>query len=337
MFRINTILVVGLGNIGKRYICILRKQHPAVKLIVLRHKECNDIDIEKFGLTGCVTTVEQALKFKPDAAIIATPATKHIDVALILAKATVPLLIEKPISATSDDVMSLINICQSKKIALMTAYNLRFQPSLQEFRKQIKQQRIGKILSVRVEVGQYLPNWRPESDYRKGVSAQKNLGGGVLLELSHEIDYISWIFGDYKWVKAHISKQSNLEIDVEDSANIVFGIDSDSNNEIVVSLNMDFVRHDNIRQCIAVGDEGSLRWDGIKGEVAWFSKESKEWDVIFLQLTERNYTYEKEIESFFSAIEKEEVISITGEDGLKTVRVIEAIHQSHQSNGMVIL
>ena len=123
--------------------------------------------------------------------------------------------------------MSLINICQSKKIALMTAYNLRFQPSLQEFRKQIKQQRIGKILSVRVEVGQYLPNWRPESDYRKGVSAQKKLGGGVLLELSHEIDYISWIFGDYKWVKAHISKQSNLEIDVEDTAYLLLGFKPD--------------------------------------------------------------------------------------------------------------
>ena len=159
----------------------------------------------------------------------------------------------------------------------------------------------------------------------------------MLLELSHEIDYIGWIFGDYKWVKAHVSKQSSLEIDVEDNANIVFGIESDRDNEIVVSLNMDFIRHDNIRQCIAIGEKGSLRWDGIKGEVAWFSKVSKEWKVIFSQFTKQDYTYEKEIDSFFSAVEKEEVVPVTGEDGLKTVRTIDAIHQSHRNNAMVTL
>jgi len=335
--KINTILVVGLGSIGKRHIRILKEQHQTVKLVVLRHEKCNDIDIEEFGLISCVITVEQALEFKPDAAIIATPATKHIEIALILAKASIHLLIEKPISATSDGVMSLIDICRSKKIVLMTGYNLRFQPSLQEFYKQIKHKKIGRVLSVRAEVGQYLPNWRLGSDYRKGVSAQKNLGGGVLLELSHEIDYIGWIFGDYKWVKAHVSKQSSLEIDVEDNANIVFGIESDRDNEIVVSLNMDFIRHDNIRQCIAIGEKGSLRWDGIKGEVAWFSKVSKEWKVIFSQFTKQDYTYEKEIDSFFSAVEKEEVVPVTGEDGLKTVRTIDAIHQSHRNNAMVTL
>jgi len=334
--KINTILVIGFGSIGKRHIHILKEQYSAVKLVVLRHKKCNNIDVEEFGLISCVTTVEQALEFKPDAAIIATPATKHIDIALILAKASIHLLIEKPISATSSDVASLIEICQSKKIVLMTAYNLRFQPSLKEFRKQIKFKEIGKVLSVRVEVGQYLPSWRLGSDYRKGVSAQKDLGGGVLLELSHEIDYISWIFGNYKWVKAHVSKQSSLEIDVEDHANIVFGIESDKDNEIVVSLNMDFIRHDNTRQCIAISEKGSLRWDGIKGEVSWFSKASKEWKVIFSQPTEQNYTYKKEIDSFFSAIEKGNV-PVTGEDGLKAVQVIDAIHKSHQSNSMVII
>ena len=61
---------------------------------------------------------------------------------------------------------------------------------------------VGKILSVRCEVGQFLPSWRPNIDYRESVSARKALGGGALLELSHEIDYLMWIFGDIDWVKA---------------------------------------------------------------------------------------------------------------------------------------
>jgi len=329
--------VVGLGSIGKRHLCIIKEQYPEIKLLVLRHSQCEEIELEKFGLTGCVTNVEKAIEFKPDAAIIATPATKHINMALTLAKAGVHLLIEKPISAKSDGVESLIDICQSNNLVLMIGYNLRFQPSLQEFRKQILQNKVGRILSVRAEVGKFLPTWRPESDYTKSVSAQKKLGGGVLLELSHEIDYIKWIFGDYKWVKAHLSKQSDLKIDVEDSASIIFGIEIEGDSEIIGSLNIDFIRHDDTRMCTVIGNQGSLRWDGIKNEIGWFAKGSNEWESIFSQTAERDLTYKKEIENFLSAISQKENLVTTGEDGLRIIKVIEAIHQSHQSNSMVTL
>ena len=83
----------------------------------------------------------------------------------------------------------------------MTAYNLRFLPSLQAYRERIQFGVIGKVLSVRCEIGQYLPSWRPGSDYRQAVSASRALGGGALLELSHEIDYLRWIFGEVAWVQ----------------------------------------------------------------------------------------------------------------------------------------
>ena len=247
------------------------------------------------------------------------------------------LLIEKPISDVPDGVEHLINTCKNKNITLMVGYNLRFNPTLQEFRKSILQKKIGKVLSVKVEVGQYLPNWRPDSDYRKSVSAQKKLGGGVLLELSHEVDYIGWIFGKYSWVKSHISKQSDLEIDVEDSASMIFGLNINQGSEVVVSLNMDFIRHDSMRQCTVIGDEGSLRWDGIKGEVSIFQKNSKEWSLIFSQSTDRDYTYKCEISDFIAAIEKNKKVTITGQDGLKVVQVIDAIHQSYKNNTMIVL
>jgi predicted dehydrogenase len=334
---INKILVVGLGSIGKRHVRILRTLYPNIEIIVLRHNKCDDADIALYALSSCVTAIEDALALQPDAAIIATPATKHLETAKKLANAGVHLLIEKPISATTTGVQSLIDLCKKNRVTLMTAYNLRFQPSLQEFRKNIQKNKIGRVLSVRAEVGQYLPSWRPDSDYRDTVSAQKRSGGGVLLELSHEIDYLAWVFGNVEWVKAHVSKQSDLEIDVEDIVNVIFGAKSKNENEIVVLLNMDFVRHDNIRQCTAVGDKGSLRWDAIAGEVAWFSQDGKGWKVLFSQTTERDYTYTKEINHFFNAIEKKEEISISGKDGLNALKVIKAIHKSHDSSSMVSL
>ena len=98
----------------------------------------------------------------------------------------------------------------------------RYMPLFNNIKNIIDQRIIGNILAVNVYAGQYLPNWRSNSDYRDGVSANKSLGGGVLLELSHEIDYVIWLFGVPKSVICSAPKISNLEIDVEDIANIIF-------------------------------------------------------------------------------------------------------------------
>ena len=91
-------------------------------------------------------------------------------------------------------------------------YNLRCFPSLSRFRDLIHEDLFGKPLSVRCEIGQYLPDWRPTSDYRAGVSARSDLGGGALMELSHEIDYLSWIFGDVEWVSSWVGNVSNWRL-----------------------------------------------------------------------------------------------------------------------------
>jgi predicted dehydrogenase len=261
----------------------------------------------------------------------------HLEVAKKLANNGVNLLIEKPISNSSKGVRELIDICNKNNCILMTAYNLRFLPSLIEFKKQIELKKIGNIYSVRVEVGQYLPDWRPGCDYKRTVSAQKKLGGGVLLELSHEVDYLMWIFGSIKWVKAHVSKQSNLEIDVEDTANVLLGFESIKGYELTASLNMDFIRHDTKRQCIVIGEKGSLAWNGITGEVSFFGKGSDNWEVLNLSKPERNYTYAEEIKSFFSSIELQVAPCISGEDGLSVVTIIEAIKESNDRDAIVYL
>jgi predicted dehydrogenase len=333
--EIERILVVGLGSIGKRHVKVIQKLYPNMKIIVLKHSQCNDLETEQLKLYKCVNNLEDALTFQPQAAIVANPSTKHLEIAKRLAYESIHLLIEKPIASTSEGVQDLIELCHSKQIILMVAYNLRFLPALREFREHIQQNKIGDIYSVRTEVGQYLPDWRPNSDYRKTVSAQRRLGGGVLLELSHEIDYLIWIFGSINWVISHMSKQSNLDVDVEDTANIILGFENTSGYKLTATLNIDFIRHDTTRQCIAIGEKGSLRWDGITGKVHYFSESENDWEEIYTQRLEKDYTYVEEVKHFMCSIESGMSPLISGECGLETILGIEAIKKSNE-DGCVI-
>ena len=335
-FFIKKILIVGFGSIGKRHSMLIRQQYPHIKIKVLTRSLLNKEDYIEENL-GFYTSINEALDFKPEAAIIANPASKHLEISKILAEHGIHLLIEKPIANKPSGVQTLIDLCVKNKIILMTAYNLRFLPTLQEFNKLLKLGKIGKILSVRAEVGSYLPEWRPESDYRKSVSSQRKLGGGATLELSHEIDYISWIFGPIKWVKAHSCKQSNLEIDVEDTVQVIFGCEKLEKHTLVGSLSMDFIRRDPSRFCLAIGEEGSLLWDGILGEVRYFSANNNKWNVIFADKPQRDFTYIEEIKHFFSSIENLSEPIISGNSALETLFIVDAIKKSSKIDSKVII
>ena len=335
--NVSTVLVVGLGSIGRRHIGIINNIFPDVNIVLLRHKKCSEKEYGSLRINQCVTTLNDAIKTKPQAAIIANPATKHVEIAKYLAYNGIDILVEKPISTNSKDAEELVKICEKNNVILMVAYNLRFLPSLMHFKQYIQSNLIGKIYSIRSEIGQYLPNWRSGSDYRHGVSAKKSLGGGVLLELSHEIDYLKWIFGSITWIKSHTSKQSDLEIDVDDSASIILGFKGGKNKELVVSLNMDFIRHDVTRKCYAIGEKGTLFWNGITGEVKLFLDTDKHWMELFQSSPERDYTYTEEIKSFFNAIESCESPYISGYDGMIAVSIVEAIKKSSSINSIVYL
>jgi len=334
---IQRVLIIGLGSIGRRHIGIIKELLPEIKIIALSHKPVNLKDINYLGLYDCVDTIEKALALNPEAAIIANPSTMRINIAKLLASAGIHLLIEKPISANSDGIQELIDLCQLKDIVLMTGYNLRFLPSLIEFRRLIHDGRVGKVLSFQAEVGQNLSKWRPNSDYKKTVSSKKVLGGGVLLELSHEIDYINWIFGKADWVKSHISKQSKLEIDVEDNATIIFGFKGPTNYEMVGLLNMNFYQHDVSRRCKVIGEKGTLVWDGVEGKVRFYGKKTNNWKIVFSSFPERDFTYIEELSNFFSSIELSKKPHISGEDGLLSVLAIEAIRKSSNQGSIVYL
>lgn len=332
---INRVLTVGFGSIGKRHLRLARDFLPNADIRVLRHKATSEVP--EFS-NGCFYRIEEAISFDPQIAVIASPAPSHIETSQILANDGVHLLIEKPLSHSLDGVLELIDTCKKQGTVLQIGYNLRYLPSLQYFRRLIYEGAIGKLLSVRCEIGQYLPDWRPDRDYRLSVSARRDLGGGALLELSHELDYLRWIFGEVEWVKATLSRQSDLDLDVEDTAHLTLGFEPTQNDrQLIGSVNLDFIRHDTTRICTSIGEKGSLRWNGLTGDVELYHQGGKEWQNIHSHRHQKDESYLSEWQDFLDCVKEKNRPLITGEDGLKVLEIIEAVRISASSSSKVFV
>lgn len=330
---ISRVLIVGLGSIGKRHLRLARELLPHADIRVLRHQETDSVPERA---NGCFSKLEDAIAFAPQLAAISSPATFHLDSALPLARAGVHLLVEKPLSASLAGIPQLLETCRSQQTVLLTGYNLRFLPSLRQFKDLLRGELIGRVLSVHCEIGQYLPSWRPDADYRQSVSARRELGGGALLELSHELDYLRWIFGEVEWVKATLSRQSILAIDVEDTAHLILGfVPAANGRQLVGAVNMDFVRHDTTRLCTVIGEKGSLRWNGLTGVVDLFEEGAKGWRELFHLPHQRDDSYLAEWQHFLSCIDAQTPASIPGEDGMAVLQIVEAARQSSDSGKQV--
>lgn len=332
---ISRILIVGFGSIGKRHLRLARQLFPQADIRILRHKPDRSVPV---NANGIYFQIDEAIAFEPQIAVISNPAPFHMVAAQALARIGVHLLIEKPLSSSLSGVKQLLELVSYRGTVLQIGYNLRFLPSLKRFRDFLIEGVIGEVLSVRCEVGQYLPSWRPDSDYRQGVSAQKQLGGGALLELSHELDYMRWIFGEVGWVKATMSRQSRLDIDVEDTAHLTLGfLPKVNTNQIVAVLNMDFIRHDTTRVCVAIGDKGSLRWNGLTGIVDLYEMGANQWIELCCQPHQRDDSYRYEWHNFIESVTEKKTPLVTGEDGLKILEIIEAARISAKIGQQVSL
>lgn len=328
------LLIVGLGSIGQRHARIARRLFPTAMIAGLRHRHSDDATPD--GIDDVFSTVGDAIAFAPQAAVIASPASAHLLLATQLADAGIPMLIEKPIAASAAGVHGVLDACRARGIPLLTGYNLRFLPSLAYFRSRVLDGVAGTVLSVRAEVGQYLPDWRPETDYRRAVSARAELGGGVLLELSHEFDYLRWIFGDASWVSAVTARTSTLDIDVEDTAFVTIGFqDPAASGGVLASVALDFVRRDTTRMCTVIGSETSLRWNGIRQTVERFAAGTGTWEEEFAAPVDRDSTYEAEWRQFADCVLHGAVPLVDGRDGLAAVAMADAARESAASQRRV--
>jgi predicted dehydrogenase len=317
------ILLVGLGSIGRRHLSNLKQIDPALQITVWRqHTRSTDVPA---GADRVVDNLEAALANRPDAALIAGSAVTHIETGLALARAGVHLFIEKPLSHDLQHVEALMAECHQRNLVLMVGYNLRFCEPLQIMQQAASAGRIGRIVCLRAEVGQYLPDWRAGSDYRQGVSARRELGGGAILELSHELDYALWLMGEVKAVSAQADRVGDLEMDVEDLAEITLRFKSGA----IGNVHVDMLQRSVTRTCRLIGIDGTLIWDAISNQVRLFEAKTNAWIDLHPAVTiDRNAMYVAELKHFFECVAHQTRPLISGEDGLRVLQIALAAKQS---------
>lgn len=325
------VLVVGLGSMGRRHLTNLRLLAPKCRIVVCRRSlEGSSRGAELADKV--VDRLEDALAERPQAAIIATPASCHLETALRLAEQGVHLCIEKPIADRLQGLDELISLCQQRRVTLFTAYNFRFCLPLQLMQQALAGGRIGRLLSLRAEVGQFLPDWRPGSDYRQGVSARRELGGGVLLELSHELDYARWLAGEVETVYACAEQVSDLELEVEDLAEMTLRFASGA----VGSIHLDMFSPAPHRCCRLIGAEGILEWNAITNRVREYRRAEDCWrDLHPAAPVDRNAMYLEELRVFLACAAGEAKPPVDGRQGRRVLELALAARESAREGRVV--
>lgn len=192
--------IIGFGSIGKRHYKIISNQIGKKNTFVLSRRNIN--------IKNSINTIKELVLINPDYFIIATETSEHINILNKLIKnfKNKIILVEKPLSNKN------ITIKKFNNNKIFIAYNLRFHPVIQYISSFINKK---KIWYADIFCNSYLPDWRT-SNYKLSYSADRNRGGGVLYDLSHEIDYCKYLFGNFKKKFSFNSKISNLNIKSDD-------------------------------------------------------------------------------------------------------------------------
>lgn len=330
------VLIVGYGSIGRRHAQTVQNAGINAQLAVYRHRIKDD-----FVESGCLFSgnIRTLLNWKPDVSIICSPAPMHLQFVPQLLENGSHLLIEKPISHNLGGVRELAEFTRTSDLAVSVGYNLRFLESLRILKAVVQEKTFGKVRFVSSEVGQYLPDWRPGQEWQSTVTAQRKLGGGVLLELSHELDYLLWIFGSFNWVAAHLGYISPFGKEVEDFATLTLsarGENPDTEGPLI-SVSMDLVRRKAERKCRVFCEEGTIIWDSNKNKVTVENSLGEQ--VLFDGEHNKNDSYIEQFEEFLSFIKigKKAEYLASVEEAANVLTLVEAARKSHELGGRQII
>ena len=311
------ILICGLGSIGSYYVRLILNKWPNSRISILR----SGFGIpkkEELLVENVFTENNKAIIWKPDFCIIASPASIHLSQALYFSRKGIPLLIEKPIGIPFQEKKlwkELILI--SKKVPIFVGYVLRHHSCAKFLKTYLSSNLVGEVLEANFYSGSWLPSWRPDNDYKKSVSSRKDLGGGVLLELSHEIDLALFFFNEIKIDYSYINKTNALDIEVEDQAFIVGFNDKNT----LVNIRLNFCSKIDKRYIFIRGTKGEINWDIKKGKLDYELTDGKKERKEFNE--SKDDLFQKQLERIFEDFDYSNELLCNVEQGISVLKIIE--------------
>ena len=247
-------LVVGLGSIGRRHLHNLAALGIKRLGIYTSGKGVQPIGDRPPQGSKVYHSYGSALSDGYGLVVVANPTNLHLKHALVAVTAGCHVYLEKPVSHELDGIEELVTALTESKAKLQVGCQLRFHPVMTQVKKWLDQGLIGKPLMAFAQAGKYLPDWHPEEDYRQSYAARRDLGGGVVLTLIHEIDYLQWLLGPMDVCSALGGTSGVLELDVEDHVLALMR----SQKGCQVSLGLDYLQKPLSRGLKLVGTKGTV-------------------------------------------------------------------------------
>jgi predicted dehydrogenase len=297
------VLVVGSGSIGARHIRNL------INLGVTNIAVCdsNQDQLTKvqdtYKIKEAYTDFSGALKQGADAVVVCTPTATHVSVAVEAAKKSCHVFIEKPLSDTMELVDELIEKMSENKKVLMIGFNFRFHPCMQKIKSLLLEGKIGKV---------------------------------IILDAIHELDYIRWFMGEVSEVFCYADKLSNLEMDTEDTAEMLLRF----NSKAIGNIHMDYVQRTYNRQCEIIGDQGTITWNFNDNIVRLYRAVTGQWQLFNINDGKKldfNETYLEEMACFLDCVKGTSEPPVDGIEGKRIQQVAIAAKTSAETGQVVRL
>jgi len=324
-------LVVGGGSIGSRHLRNLGLLGIEKVGLVEPDASRRDAVAAELPIAG-FSRLEDGLDWAPHFVIVASPTHLHVEQTLQVGRAGIPVFVEKPLSHTASGMAELAKLVRDTGLISLVGCNMRFHPGPAKVKQLADEGAVGRILFARIHFGSYLPEWRPNSDYRQNYAARSETGGGCILDCIHEIDLAQWYLGKIESVFCWAGHLSSLEIATEDVAALICR----HANRTMSEIHLDYVQRTYERGCQIVGELGSLFWDSNAKAVRWYRAESRQWTTYSQpEAWDINQMYVDEMKHFLECVEHKRPTALPMPEAAALMQVVFAAKTSSQMGRMV--
>lgn len=326
------VLFIGLGSIGQRHLTNLLMIMPNIDLYALRTNRNSKL-INKFKEFESGTPLNEAfeiieisdleknLHINFDLIFITNPSSLHLKFIEKSLKTNAKIFVEKPLSHELNNIDKLIKFEKEigfKKIAV--GYQYRFHPAILETKKIVESGELGNIISASFYNGEYLPEWHPYEDYRLSYASQNKLGGGSLLTQIHEFDMVVNFFNLPKKLFAIGGHLSSLEIDVEDTVQVLMECELNK-KPFPVNVSLNYLNWPPKKEFTIIGENGNIFCDLIDNKLSIKNRISSEKRNYHYKDFDRNQMFIEEIKSFLQFVNEEKENIVDLKEGIKSLEI----------------
>lgn len=313
--------MIGCGSIGSRHARNLRGLGCAsIRLFDVDGDRAASVAAEIGGVAAA--GIEEALDAEPGVALVCSPPALHAEHARRALEAGWDLFVEKPVAVTAAEAAALAALAEQCGAVSLVGFNFRFEPGLQRVHRLLRDGDLGRPLAIRAIVGQYLPDWHPWEDYRRGYSARRELGGGVLLDNSHEIDMLIWLFGDPESVWCQGGTVGELGIETEDLAQLSLVLPGPA----LAQLQLDYLQRSPRRELEIACTNGTIRWRYDERRLELY-RPGPGWTVEPLR-EDHNLTYVDGLTHLLDSVRTRSPTVCDLQEGARSLRVVEAARRA---------